>query len=56
MVELRASDCSVAVVGNVGALGVTSGTTGIDSLGCLAVGYDSGVECFLSCFDILDFA
>lgn len=48
--------CSIAVVGNVGALSVTSSTPSINSLSCLAVGNDSRVESFLSSWNTLGLA
>ena len=48
--------CSIAVVGNVGGLSVTSGTTGILSNGGLAVGNDTGVESFHGSGDVLSLA
>jgi len=47
---------SIAVVGNIGALGVTGSAASIDSLGGLSVGNNSGMESLLCSCNVLSLA
>jgi len=45
--------CSIAVVSDIGGLGVACGTASVGSLGGITVGLDSGFEGFLTSSHVL---